>query len=533
MVKLLIKYMIGFIILGLVAISSLYLIASQMWQSSLEQTIKTANLGVFQMLEAKLLKYPQAKWPAIVQQLHPTEGGGASVLPLTEINLPKDKMQQLLRGKFVINMGETVYYFGYGISETLTYQRIGKSDYALKMDGIPAQWLAQHVSAWMMHLIVLELQQTPRAIWPKKIQQLSSIYHLPLALIAFSDQSVQAIKKSLANNVLILGNPNPGGNIEYVYIKVDDMVLKIGPIPYPVYPQYRVYLLIGIFIFLAIAFILILTIIFSKNLDKIYRITQTYSHGDFSPPPRFSKHSTLRTLYDNIFQMGDKIQQLIDTQRNLTRFVAHECRTPVSTMLFAVNNLEKENLSETARNQVVSIKEDISDLNHLISDFLNYARFSDKELKVTPQLVGVNQWVQSCVDKYKEAPHKITFHSSVPATYKIVFDPALMRHVISNLLDNAMKHAHSQVQISMRLQPERLSIDVEDDGTKIAESDKENVFVPFVRLDNQKRADKGGFGLGLHIAQMITKHHQGEIAVFDSSLRGARFSVFLPIKTGT
>ncbi len=391
------------------------------------------------------------------------------------------------------------------------------------MREIPIIWVAHRISAWMTHLIVLTLQQTPREAWGDKIQQLQKIYSIPLSIIYSDEQPWQKAG-------LILSSPDPGGKIEYATIWiVDNAFLKIGPIPYLLYPQYQTYILTFIFVLIAIAFIIFMTYIFSRNLDKIYRITEQYSRADFAHSLAVNKHSTLYTLYQNILRMGNKIQNLMSAQRNLTQFVAHECRTPISTMLFAIDHLEKESLSGPAQANIQSIKADLADLNTLVTSFLNYARFSDQDLSLNKRPVNLLVWMQVCVDKYRHSSKKIILNSHIPQNTMIEFDPNLMKHVIFNLMENAVKYADSQIQVTLELKDKMGVIQFDNDGESISDQDKHSVFLPFFRLENDDTNARTGFGLGLAIAQMIVKRHRGNLSISDSPLGGARFTIELPI----
>jgi two-component system, OmpR family, sensor histidine kinase RstB len=522
MFKLLLKYMIGFIILGLVSIVILYVISAKMSESGFEDTIKTMNQGVFYSLQEQLKPYPPNQWSTLIQQLKPPAGNEAAIVPLSNLHFSNAKMRQLRAGKFVVVKEKDQFYFGYGVSEPISYQRINQSDYVLMMREIPITWIAHRISAWMTHLMVLELRQSPQEAWPEKLGQLQKIYGIPLAIIISSDMSFK-------NSDLVLSPPDSHGKIEYIYVWIEDnSILKIGPIPYLFYPQYQSYILVIIFVFIAIAFIILMTYIFSRNLDKIYRIAAQYSRIDFTNPPVVSKYSTLYTLYQNILRMGEKIQNLMNTQQSLTRFVAHECRTPISTMLFAIDNLEKENLSQISQANIQSIKADLADLNELVGAFLNYARFSNQDLPLNYQAVDINLWMQACIDKYRQTAIKISLSSDIPQNTLIEFDPNLMKHVISNLLENALKYADSQIQVSLELTEHICIIQVDNDGESIHEEDKQKIFLPFFRLDSEDNITKKGFGLGLTIAQMIMKRHHGSLDVTNSVLGGVRFTVCFP-----
>lgn len=523
MFKLLLKYMIGFILLGLVSIAVLYVISQKMFEREFSETLKTMNQGVFYSLQEQLKRYPPDQWPSIMQQLKPADGNAVAIIPLSALHFSGKQMQQLRSGKFIVVKEKDQFYFGYGVSEPISYQRINQSEYVLMMREIPITWIARRVSVWMTHLVILTLQRTPAEAWPDKVRELQKIYGVPLSLMQTDDPS-------LLSADLVLSPPDAGGKIKYAYAWIKDhTVLKIGPIPYPLYPQYQPYILTIIFVLIAIAFIILMTYIFSRNLDKIYQITAQYSRADFSNPPVVSKHSTLHTLYQNILKMGAKIQNLMNTQKNLTRFVAHECRTPISTLLFAIDNLEKEPLSNSAQAHIQSIQADLADLNELVTVFLNYARFSDQDLPLNYQTVNMNVWIQSCLDKYRHAGKKIILNSHIAQNRLIEFDPNLMKHVIYNLLENALKYADSQIQITLELTDNICIIQIDNDGQSISEEDKNRIFLPFIRLENDENISKKGFGLGLAIAQMIVKRCRGHLSVSDSPLGGARFTIELTL----
>ena len=107
-------------------------------------------------------------------------------------------------------------------------------------------------------------------------------------------------------------------------------------------------------------------------------------------------------------------------------------------------------------------------------------------------------------------------------------DERMLSRVLRNLADNAARHAHERLAISVEQRGARVLVVVDDDGPGIAESDRGRVFERFVRLDDGRARDSGGSGLGLAIVADIVRAHGGTVAVGTSSLGGARFSVELP-----
>ncbi len=96
-----------------------------------------------------------------------------------------------------------------------------------------------------------------------------------------------------------------------------------------------------------------------------------------------------------------------------------------------------------------------------------------------------------------------------------------------NLLDNAARHASSEVTVELRTNGDTVTLVVEDDGTGVAPADRERIFERFARVDDARSRPGGGTGLGLAIVREIVGRHAGRVAVEDGS-SGARFVVRLP-----
>ncbi len=103
---------------------------------------------------------------------------------------------------------------------------------------------------------------------------------------------------------------------------------------------------------------------------------------------------------------------------------------------------------------------------------------------------------------------------------------------MNNLLGNALKYAHKEVQVSMQESDNHCLIHIDDDGPGIPQDKRTDIFSPFTRLDESRTRDSGGHGLGLTITQRIIKAHGGEVLVSDSLIHskqtGARFTLSMP-----
>jgi len=118
-----------------------------------------------------------------------------------------------------------------------------------------------------------------------------------------------------------------------------------------------------------------------------------------------------------------------------------------------------------------------------------------------------------------------------PDTLYVNADEALLKVLVQNLVDNAVKFSlddSGPVEVRLVRGNESVSITIDDDGRGIPEDMSERVLEPFVKLD-PARGHRSGYGLGLNLCQRIVKSHQGSIEIQSREPRGTRVLVTLPI----
>ena len=110
-------------------------------------------------------------------------------------------------------------------------------------------------------------------------------------------------------------------------------------------------------------------------------------------------------------------------------------------------------------------------------------------------------------------------------------DATALGRVVTNLVDNASRHAHTAVQVHVGADGDRARLDVRDDGPGVAADDRERIFERFARLDAARARDEGGTGLGLAIVRVVVTQHAGTVTAIarPDGLRGACLRVELPL----
>ena len=237
----------------------------------------------------------------------------------------------------------------------------------------------------------------------------------------------------------------------------------------------------------------------------------------------------VRRLQGVLADAREEHANLLLLQRDLLHGVAHEFRSPMARIQFALEMTEDADEAEQAELRA-GIHQALNDLDKLVQELLYYARLKDSrsELDVAPLKLG--DLLDACLEQVSPFYPDVRFHLSDEAQdARIQGDERLLKRMLLNLLRNAGRFARSRCEISIRLDNETVVIRIEDDGVGIPPGKVQRIFEPFTRLDPSRSRDSGGCGLGLAIVMSIVRKHGWSIQVRDSLLGGACFEVGMPV----
>lgn len=227
----------------------------------------------------------------------------------------------------------------------------------------------------------------------------------------------------------------------------------------------------------------------------------------------------------------EKSIKLLNT---LLNSLSHELRTPIATIIGAIDTIkDKEtNLSEENKNELYSEIETASfRLNRQVENLLSMSRLEAGILKPNFDWVDVNEVIFAVIkDNIDEARNnKIEFE---PHEYLPLFklDRGLLEQVLHNILHNAVQHSPygTTVEIKVDNIPNKCEITIEDNGNGFPENEIDLVFDKFYRLKNSAT---GGTGLGLSIAKGFTESLGGTLKLENKRMGGAKFTVVIPSET--
>ena len=251
------------------------------------------------------------------------------------------------------------------------------------------------------------------------------------------------------------------------------------------------------------------------------------------------------SLYD-----VSKALSLEKMQSDFVANASHELKTPLSVISGFIETLQTSaHDDDDAKDAFLAImKEQTEYMSSLIDNLLSLSRLEmeqDKELK---DKVDIREVIDDIVNalKIKAFNHSVNIHiEELSRLPKIIADNQEIHQIMQNLLDNAIKYAkeNSEITIEMKAIPEipaiqgqniakgkAVSVAITNKGHKISKEELSRLTEKFYRLQIHKDMKIKGTGLGLAIAKQIILHHHGNLTVSSTSYKGNTFTVYLPIK---
>jgi len=231
---------------------------------------------------------------------------------------------------------------------------------------------------------------------------------------------------------------------------------------------------------------------------------------------------------------AELLQAAEKLQTALLNSISHDLRTPLVSIMGALTALEdqSETIESSTRQRLVeTAREEADRLNRLVGNLLDMTRLEAGALKVKRDLCDVQDIIGTALGQIEErlTERSVRVHAS-EALPLVQLDFVLIVHVISNLLDNALKYspAGSPLDIQAQIVGSEIQIEVRDHGIGIPEDDLERVFDKFYRVQRPEQVT--GTGLGLAICKGIVEAHDGHIRAKNRPEGGAVFTIALPIE---
>lgn len=216
----------------------------------------------------------------------------------------------------------------------------------------------------------------------------------------------------------------------------------------------------------------------------------------------------------------------------LVATVSHELRTPLTSILGFTELLAHRHVDDEKRKRYLSmIHSETTRLERLVSNLLDVQKMEAGKAEQDFKVESLFELLSDVLEIHAGSTELHAFHFDCDETIRVSGDPAQLRQVFSNILNNAIKYSPDggNIIVTVSCDDDVIRIAIEDEGIGVAPSDVQRMFEKFYRVQNEQSRNIGGTGLGLAICKEIIESHGGTIHV-DSELEiGTTITVELPI----
>ena len=261
-------------------------------------------------------------------------------------------------------------------------------------------------------------------------------------------------------------------------------------------------------------------ILFIRNqvraIERLADAADAFGRG--GDVPQFKPHGAreVRKAAHAFIAMKERIQRYVDQRTLLLASVSHDLRTPLTRLKLEVA------LAEPSP-RLKAIKRDLAEMEHMIDEYLAFARGEDGEAL---EIVGLRGLIQEVSEGATRAGAQVQVDAD--GTLAANVRPNAFKRALSNLVMNAAVHGE-HVEVAARARPSGgVEILVDDDGPGIPPERYEDAFKPFSRLDESRNQNEKGVGLGLAIARDLARALGGDVTLDRSPMGGLRAVVRLP-----
>ncbi len=269
----------------------------------------------------------------------------------------------------------------------------------------------------------------------------------------------------------------------------------------------------------------------SQPITELTRVAERLKSGNLSARARVKGADELATLAASINAMAERLDQAARLRKKFTADVAHELRTPVTTLKSYIEALQ-DGVLEPTPERFTELAEEIDRLSELISDLQMLTVVDSEQPVLQPAAVDLAAETKNLLARMTPMfTEKGVALSVTGATSGWVFgDRKLLLRAVTNLVSNALKYteAGGTVKVDIQATSSELIITVSDTGQGIPEADLPYIFDRFYRADPSRARSTGGSGIGLALVKEIVEAHQGSIGVESQVNQGSTFRLVLP-----
>ncbi len=479
--------------------------------------------GTFQLIGEGVSRHQGAKreqWLKAIEQL---SGLAFEPIRLDESSLTDSQQTQLSSQHFVLKMNAS-------LTQGVAFIELPERDQFLSVQLNDFGTSLVRVSAFLM---LNELGRHKSGERLSALSEIRSLFEYPIKLRAqdqlqLSASSLRSIKKG--NIAVVLKNSTAATPTLKAYAPLGNSpyVLEVGAIPlFDWFPLG----LIAVAIILALMFMATATYLLvhpiEKRLNGIDLQIEQIGHDQEMSITSSQSKDAISRLSSTVTEMATRIHRLIDAQGDMVRAISHELRTPITRIRFRMANIEEVPglIDETE-----GVERDLVELEKLIDEVLTFSKLKREKPLIAIEAIGLETFFSDIEHSISPLVDAIDVQFDGAENINFNADRRFLTRAIENLILNALKYAHSKVEVRYTISDKYQHIYVSDDGPGVPEAERQFIFEPFRRVDASRCRQSGGYGLGLAIVRQIAMWHQGSAQVRESEMGGANMVFSWPLQ---
>jgi len=214
-------------------------------------------------------------------------------------------------------------------------------------------------------------------------------------------------------------------------------------------------------------------------------------------------------------------------QRNFLLAVSHELRSPIATMKLYLQTLQKRDLSEEKKNEILGdVLANTDRLADLTDNIMTALRIEDGSLDLQLAPIELAQLTRSTIDVFQKTIAK-GYHIEMDLNENSIakVDPEAFKSILINLFENSVKYSPigSTITVGLEMNSTETKLTVQDRGSGIARNEQKMIFDRFYRSGSEETRNAAGTGLGLYIVKALCKAMNGRIELVSSLGKGSTF----------
>jgi two-component system osmolarity sensor histidine kinase EnvZ len=253
-----------------------------------------------------------------------------------------------------------------------------------------------------------------------------------------------------------------------------------------------------------------------KPIQRLADAAESFGKGREVPNFRPRGATEVRRAAHAFIEMKSRVERAIEQRTTMLAGVSHDLRTVLTRFKLELALLKDSGEAE-------AMNKDVDEMSRMLEAYLAFARGDAGEQSASTDMNELLEQLKT--DAERDGRNVTVAFRGAPV---VTVRPNAFKRCLANLVSNAARYGKS-ISISGQRDHRWLIVTVDDDGPGIPSGMREDVFKPFLRLDDARNQDEGGTGLGLAIARDIARSHGGDITLGEGSLGGLRATVRVPV----